>query len=189
MTNKNPATPIPHRFSGNSTKRDRNPKLRGFTLIELLLAMAVMVMLAGVATLSLKGPYEKVRMKNAFQQFELLDQRARFLAKKRGEPVWIHMNVKSNLLSIVSSEEESAASVKQTLGTGVKITKAAIPGRFFDNENVMVQVSPHGETCSYAVCFVVGKQSSWLLVTGTTGQMTIAPNKSYVEKTLAQCSQ
>lgn len=66
----------------------------GFTLIEVVVVMAVITILAGVATLSISSYIPSLRLKRASQELQLQIQKARLEAVRRNRPclVAFHMD-------------------------------------------------------------------------------------------------
>jgi prepilin-type N-terminal cleavage/methylation domain-containing protein len=158
-----------------------------FTLLELIVVLAIGAMLTGVAVWSLRGPLRAATLAAALEQLESFDQVVRSHARRTGRSAELTINLTAGTLTAVEPQPGQPTR-RLAIGPGLKIDRVAWADRRFSNGQVVVAVSAHGTSRTYALRVRGAEKSQWILFAGVTGQSVRVSDDKELEQLLEPLS-
>ena len=161
--------PVPRDNDKTRLDKTKWPRHRhALTLVELLAVLSIMSILAAGVSVSLRGPYASLRLREAVEQLRAVDRMTRDHARRFGRGATLTLSGSSGL----SVSSEGHRERRFTLPPAVRVATVVLPGRRFGDGSGEVAFSGNGTSVSYGVCIQLREQEQWLLVAGLTGQVT-----------------
>lgn len=155
----------------------------GYTLVEVTACLLIAGLLAGIASVSLRGAAATLTVDDAMEQLEHLDRHARSRARINGRSHWIDVDLKQHRLRLMDPTpdgvimvmevvfpKDSASSVLLAPHTDVGSPLASETSES-DSSRLRLTFSPQGISASYAIGLrhQPTNQERWLIVAGMTG--------------------
>lgn len=189
-------------------------RLDGFTLIELMVVVALIGLLAGATALSLADDARQATRSDVIGQLTDADTSARFAAKRLG-PSTLHIDLEAQRLWVVTPDSGSGNARpghSMQLPQGFRIeeviwidpTPRTKPGprkqKIQDTGVIAIPISSAGLSRTY-VSKLTGpaptsdntgtprQQTTWLLVSGLTGQVTLEDDADTIDNLLDTLAQ
>ncbi len=162
----------------------------GFSLIELAAALVVVALVAGMAALSLAGPYRAARMEEVVDQIRGFDAASRDYAQRWNRPVRIEFNLDDAVMRRLSGGEDKPLGTPLSLPRGFGLERAVLledddRGGGSAHEWV-IPCSARGWTPSYALVVLGPSRDRKVLVfAGMTGQLTVLDHDKELNDVLA----
>lgn len=152
----------------------------GFTLLETMLAVLIMALLAGGVAMSFAQPLRAARSEDAVDQVRSFDELSRQLALSSGRTVRMAFDLSNHELLERDGDDLKELRRRISLPPGCRVSALLITGHLVTVGEAVVDVSPHGWSRTYAVKLETPAGTSWLVLAGLTGQMTIVNNESQI---------
>jgi prepilin-type N-terminal cleavage/methylation domain-containing protein len=168
-------------------------RLTGFTLVELLSVLVVVGLLTGMVSWRLHGSLQRVRLRQSLERIEGLDRQARAEARRSSRTVRLEIDPTDGRLLLDKGEpspggrsRRSTKGVSVVLPSDVGIREVKVAARGTVRRDVVLAVSPLGQSLSYAVELATARAGNgWVVVLGRTGQIVRLQSEGEVDALLA----
>jgi type II secretion system protein H len=160
----------------------------GFTLVELVAVLTIMAILAGAASLSLRGPHQTARLEGAVERLTMVDRQVREHARRYGRCEQLTICPNTGRIAAVAPDGQKTLIAPFQLD-GRVIEQVAIGERRSDCDEVTIDYSAQGRSATFAMRLrgPDGK-SHWLLFAGATGQTVRIEDEKTVKELLQRVS-
>ena len=173
------------RPAADSEGRERSARRGGFTLLELTVVCVLLGLAAAAAVWSVRRPVAAARAELAAERLLAADAAARTLARRRGRPVRLELDLAAGALARLGDGGSGG-------GAGRTVVASDIPAGRFRRAGASVRggratwtVRADGTSPSYAVELTGGGEEPWVLVAGGTGRAVRLPDAAAVAALLA----
>lgn len=167
-------------WTANLTRHSHN---RAFTLLELVVVLALLAIVTTAVTMSLRQPLQNARLQRALASLEDADHRARVEARKWSTAVELRITSTGEVRQTALHAADAALSERVVaLDGGLRIDRFLTASADSDEGELVVRISPTGQSDTYAIRLRAGDQrQAWLLVVGASGQTNRTNEDNTVE--------
>lgn len=166
----------------NKTRSNTPDSQGAFTLLELLVVMALTAILAGMAIVSFRGPYEAARLENVMAQVTMADRQIRDRSLRHARPGRIVIHLDAGTISGEQLDNEGEQAPPLRIDGGACFDQLLLGGHRINCGEAAVAVSSRGQTPTYAIRFKKpGGGHRWLVFLGLTGQSIQLNDESEIE--------
>ena len=162
---------------------------RGFSLIELAACLVIIGMLAGAASLSLRGVSEQMSLSDAGEQLQQFDELWRQHAIRHGQASQLVIDLAQQSLycQTIRAGDGDAAQRQLRLPGTLKLVEVKLADEPAIRTAVAITCTAKGIGPTYAVAIEHRRTSErkWFIVAGLTGQVTQAEDEEQVDAVLS----
>ncbi len=152
-------------------------------MVEVTACLLIAGLLAGIASVSLRGAAATMTVDDAMAQIEHLDHHARSRARINGRPHWIEVDLKQHRVRLMDPTPDVVVMVqevtfpKDSTSSALLVPRADADSPLTsgtsepDSGRLRLTFSPQGCSPSYAIGLqhLPTKREQWLVVAGMTG--------------------
>ncbi|MEM7475750.1 MAG: prepilin-type N-terminal cleavage/methylation domain-containing protein [Planctomycetota bacterium] len=155
---------------------------RAFTLIELVVALSILALLTGVASMSLRGHLNKSKKTRAYETLREMDRLARTFAMQN-DVQGLTLNIESATISIKASGAggKSAQRVRSLPNGVAGVLESGFSGQRRLSTLNGVSFQAKGYSPSYVVRVNFAKDEFWFVALGRSGQCLLLEKRGDVE--------
>ena len=159
----------------------------GITLIELAIVLVIIGLMTSAVIISLKRPYQRIRLADTIEKVEQLQRMSRQLAVRQSEPMLIEFDFDRQVISrswerdADSENAKEHSSARITLSSGIRMSQLRIADQQMSSGTAVVEINQNGVSNSFAMKLQSNHESVWLLFAGGSGQLTQLKNTEEVD--------
>lgn len=141
-----------------------------FSLLELLAVMALLALVAGLATVRFSSSYRQAQVTTAIHSIQAIDDQLRTLATKQAQPYELRIDLDRNTLEIKGQHKKEVIR-KHVLPAALQIEAVRSPREDRHHGEAVIRCDSAGLCETYALQITApSSPPRWILFAGVTGQ-------------------